>query len=51
MPTYEPLVRCERYSVLAWVAHEDDEDPCQRRLRLGLALTLTLTLTLTLSQA
>ena len=38
MPTYEPLVRCERFSALAWVAHEDDEDPCQRRLGLGLTL-------------
>merc|ERR1740130_1348402 len=25
MPTYEPVVGCGRFSVLAWVAHEEEE--------------------------
>jgi len=31
MPTYEPVVGCGRFSVLAWVAHEEDEDLWRRR--------------------
>ena len=31
MPTYEPVVGCGRFSVLAWVAHEEEEDQWRRR--------------------
>ena len=31
MPTYEPVVGCGRFSVLAWVAHEEEEDRWRRR--------------------